>query len=1002
MNEEYFRSSPEKPSHQQLTWVEWFEEYLGVQTYVSFSLENSKTWHNFAEYLRNKRPEKFLGALLVHYQHDPEPDGDFIQCVQNTELLCRGKHLVSMREAYFPTQELKGLVEQYVEPGAFFPWLWLDEEATYDAIPPQWREMLTKYGIGFAGNVDFALTMLQCSMGALPADADIAPSSRDRLFRLYDHIQSQYRAAENKLAARDKIRAVFKRKACIYIPPTEGHSRWTSLDNCVWAAPMKMKTKYVLRLLYIEECLPLDQTDFLYMEAFLTGTLGIRPCTWEIYVDELNELRRSESEDIDDITSIYKELRTIRWGPTTEGQKEAFRAAFDKDALIFVPSDDGASWHKSSQCVWSTAASLRGKVSLNRDYEGLEDLFVDFLGVKPVDIHMAIEELKEVGSRGGDVLVDEVKDSIWTVNSLLAMETKPPPPGDILKRRIFPIKHPGGDIQCYSKTTEFFIIDRDPLRRLFESKVKLLDFTLDEVVRLRPLLQWARLEDRYLSVHVKEATIFRGSGARPISSEGRNIRYKAHALLRIAVHFNSPRTTGHQDRVAFYEMLRNARMYETDGVISSLLLAQDGNPHVVECKTTGLHFEEDGTDLKIFVPAEKDDQDYTLSKALPERLFQWLMTHPRSNITEEASENGVAATKDIILTPRSRIVMALEDCGIRTVDIPNVDEEFGRDSTSPERVTNMARAGDEGYQGSLTGHGQEDADSVPGNLDTPASSVLPSQQVSEADSGRERPLESQESPQTSSGPPVSYSQSSVLPIRSVQSQIPQDSTYLALLNMVIAAGRKDKFPKHGDSSRALLREDESTPSSVTDIQIRAANQFERDCKIGAAGELYVFELLSHLNPKLPSFARQNWQSNMRKHVTIHPEYANMTDWKGSEISDIIYEDTNGVLTNFLVLGNYLDRDKWSGKNPKYLIEVKATQQSLDAPFYMTKAQYSRMQKNVLDSENTHTIYVIFRVYNLGRANRPLGLHLFLDPETLKLAGKLEFKAHSWSVAPRDI
>lgn len=314
---------------------------------------------------------------------------------------------------------------------------------------------------------------------------------------------------------------------------------------------------------------------------------------------------------------------------------------------------------------------------------------------------------------------------------------------------------------------------------------------------------------------------------------------RADDFFRIAVHFNSPRTTGHQGRVAFYEMLRNARMYETDGVNSSLLLAQGGQSHVVECKTTGLHFHEDGTDLKIFVPADKDDQDYTLSKALPERLFQWLMTHPSSNITEEASENGVAATKDIILTPLSRIVTALEDCGIRTVDISNVDEEFGRDSTSPERVTNMERAGDDGYQGSIIGHDQEDADLVPGNLDTPALSGLLSQQVSEAGSGRERPLGSQENPQALSDPFVLPSQPSVLPIRSVQSRSFQDFVYQALLNKVIAAGRKNKFPKHEGSSRAFLREDNSTPSSVFDIKVHAASQFERDCKIGAAGELYV-------------------------------------------------------------------------------------------------------------------------------------------------------------------
>lgn len=292
-----------------------------------------------------------------------------------------------------------------------------------------------------------------------------------------------------------------------------------------------MKTKHVLRLLYMNR-LSLDQTDFVYLETFFTRTLGISPCTWEIYVDELNELRRSGYENIATITAIYKELGTLGSGLISHEQKEAFRTAFNQDALIFVPSDDGTSWHQSSQCVWSTAASLRGKVSLNRDYEGLKEFFVDFLGVKPVELHMAIDELKEAGNRRGPVSVNEVKDSIWTVNSLLAMETKPPPPGTILQHRIFPIRYPDGDIRCDAKTIQFSVIDREPLRRSFESKVKLLDFTLDEVVRLCPFLTWTCVEDRYLSVCVKEATSFRGSGARPISNPNRNIRCRAHALLR--------------------------------------------------------------------------------------------------------------------------------------------------------------------------------------------------------------------------------------------------------------------------------------------------------------------------------------------------------------------------------------------------------------------------------------------------------------------------------------
>ena len=60
-----------------------------------------------------------------------------------------------------------------------------------------------------------------------------------------------------------------------------------------------------------------------------------------------------------------------------------------------------------------------------------------------------------------------------------------------------------------------------------------------------------------------------------------------------------------------------------------------------------------------------------------------------------------------------------------------------------------------------------------------------------------------------------------------------------------------------------------------------------------------------------------------------------------------------------------------------------------------------MRDNVLEVDNTDTIYMIFRVYNLGRADQPLGLKVYLDPETLRLANQLEFTARSWSVVPGD-
>ena len=198
---EYFSSGPESPMHQGLTWVRWFHDHLHLPDYVVFEVENPMTWGGAAEYLRNNRPEKFLGALRLHHQHNPHPSEDFIQCVQHTDVLCRGNRLVPLQEAYFPTQSIERLVGRYVEPDAFFPWLWLDIGITQD-----WMGMMKAYDVGFAEDVVLALHMLEYSLDALPTDTNITSSSRDRLFRLYNHIQAKYWEAEDRPAAKDRIR----------------------------------------------------------------------------------------------------------------------------------------------------------------------------------------------------------------------------------------------------------------------------------------------------------------------------------------------------------------------------------------------------------------------------------------------------------------------------------------------------------------------------------------------------------------------------------------------------------------------------------------------------------------------------------------------------------------------------------------------------------------------------------------------------------------------------
>jgi hypothetical protein len=51
-----------------------------------------------------------------------------------------------------------------------------------------------------------------------------------------------------------------------------------------------------------------------------------------------------------------------------------------------------------------------------------------------------------------------------------------------------------------------------------------------------------------------------------------------------------------------------------------------------------------------------------------------------------------------------------------------------------------------------------------------------------------------------------------------------------------------------------------------------------------------------------------------------------------------------------------------------------------------------------ESRRTESIYVIFRVFNLG--NDSIGLKVLVDPESIRQRGELAFTAETWSVVAR--
>ena len=68
----------------------------------------------------------------------------------------------------------------------------------------------------------------------------------------------------------------------------------------------------------------------------------------------------------------------------------------------------------------------------------------------------------------------------------------------------------------------------------------------------------------------------------------------------------------------------------------------------------------------------------------------------------------------------------------------------------------------------------------------------------------------------------------------------------------------------------------------------------------------------------------------------------MPSYDGPETADMVYEDVDGALTDYLIRCRNLDEEIWGGKAPKYFLEVKTTTQGWDTRFFMSKAQVKRV------------------------------------------------------------
>ncbi|KAL2132354.1 hypothetical protein VTI74DRAFT_3925 [Chaetomium olivicolor] len=674
------------------------------------------------------------------------------------------------------------------------------------------------------GKDDGVKFFLEMAYWISDANPECPPASASqRLLHLYAMIDAKYQVATNQQFAKELIRCYFL-DTDIFIPATDGkEAQWAQIHECLWDAPAGIVLKYPLLHLYGNVLgTPPDQMRCL--AHLFQDLLSVPEASWKDITAELEHLKAKNYDNLDCIRDLYSYLDGLQ----IVAFAEELSQEFEDKGFIFAIKNGLSGWYKTSECLWSSTTEIRGRVTLNDDYEDLKDFFVDRLGVSTLTLQMVFDELLRTTPR---TPVREVKHMLWAFNSLLQTEPVRPPSKRLLKARIFPVRCGDEAPVLESTRTDFALIDREHLAEKFRGKINVLDFTLEQVRQLQPFIEWAGLQPRYLSVAIKQITSRppEGGRTRPISVPDRNLKWKAHALLR----------------------------------------SVDDNEVV-------------------------DDEDAVDSEAVQD---------------DEAAHGEDAVDDDD----------ALED--------------------------DHAVLQNPGTHGSIT------SPSNSGSM-MPAASAL--RETPTADPGSDG---------------LDYFSYSREPHPHTQMSS-EDRHYRRLLDRVVTAARNATLPTRGafemDSLRNALPRDEIISFDGLDTmnRFRSSSQLERDKKIGAAGELYAFELLSGLDPALPAWSRANWQSTIRKYITVHPDYSDMEPWDSRETADIVYEDAESALTEWLIDCDYLDREHWQDARPWYYIEVKMTTGPSATPFYMSKRQFELMRTVHSDAEERSRVYLILRLYGL--------------------------------------
>ncbi|KAI3326722.1 hypothetical protein HD806DRAFT_551833 [Xylariaceae sp. AK1471] len=1010
-------------------WLRWLQNILSIRSHIRV-IDDDKFTVIF-DYIMKFRTDEVPGFLQYYW---PSIGKDICKRPSLKEQIA--DHNVSsngwtrrFRQTYLPLPSLTSCCSRYLDDITSFPFLGFENTLAPNDLSA-WTFLQENFGVGALDDIPFYMEILS-GMSEADCNLEYGQSVPMKVFDLYKTLYGKIVAMDDTKtdtkANKDRVRMAFSWRDLILLPEVlseqqTGRVRWMSSGSCRWDCPINMKTVKGLQSHY--EGVLGDVNLKNTVVPFMRNTVGVKDLSCDDIIEELRSQQTGEDQDEGIIQQMYERLAGLMSKDSKPDQK--IKETFQTEALIFA----AGKWHTAPACVWSSLTNIPGRVALNTQYPKKETLFVKFLGVPTLTLEMAYFELQRKGTSDATT-VSEMKQELQQFNSLLLEAESKLDPSPVLKARVFPVKFPDGSVQLLSaSSSDFAIIDRKALGEKFAGLAKILDLTLDEVHRFQPFIHWAGLDERYLSVKVTETTAPVG-GDENLQESRRSIKQRAYALCRIAVHFKSSMS---QDPKTLYQVLKRSRVLETESISSELHIVENGNTIRILQDQAELHIDSTDNGLKIYVPKDSDRQDLCFLLDLPVALFKWMMSENISKIDTRKGEVAKRLVTNILAlnTGPSALRLLLDKEGIIDLDFPedNAESDEGHSKGSLiEAVVQEASCSHSITEehGSVTPTNWNDDDNV--GTETPLSSIFSGPSPMRRQRHGQDYGDSFYHARSRTPEPSTYRRPSSSNISSTQTPHPynttprptvpsqastsqsegdtnrsQGSSYITLLDNVIKSARAATFPRKEPFSMSAMKASLDRISGIEPpddyFELPSAGGVDRDKMIGAAGELYVFELLSAHNPQLPHFIRALWQSAIKKYVTVHPEYETMPPWKDRETADIVYSDFSGILTTAFIDNGYLSEKKWKGRKPMYYIEVKTTRGACEMPFFVSKNQYNMMHETSSESKDgkgQDAIYVIFRVFNLGRES--MGCAIYLDPRAMETHDSLKFTPVKWSVAP---